>query len=733
MSIFTELKRRNVLRVAAAYLVVGWLLTEVLTTILPTLGAPEWAAKAVILSFAFGFIPAVVLSWIYEITPDGVRKEAQTEAGETAVPLGKLDFLTIAGVVSLIVFAAVFSAIQAPGTLAADRAVVSNESVAVLPFVNMSRDEDNEYLSDGLTETLLHMLAQVPDLKVAARTSSFAFKGKNMDVREIAAALQVAHILEGSVQQIGKRIRITAQLIRASDGYHVWSEIFDRESDDIFAIQDEIATKVGASLSASLLGSTSNGVLAGVGTEDADAYDLYLQALKERTTFSYGGLKAAEELLKGALLIDPDFVDAKKELASNYLHQLETGLMTESDALPSVLAMTDQVLQSNPNDVGARALQVVARTGQQLSAGKSASIGDMISELEGLVEANPDDYAIRLLLSKMLQGVHRFDDALQLQKASLQADPYNARIHYEIGALSLELDRLDEARSALETSLEIEPRQPNAYLKLGLIALKTGDGVDYVRRGLKAMEIDSRDHEIPAFIGLFLYQLGLVEEADDFRDRVLTIAPTSEAAYRLELARAVSLNDSEAAVAAARRAIEDRVGNRQFAFGGAVEYLLRTAAENGSIDAEIEYLQSHWPGLLDVDAPAVPVKHLTAQLVAFDAWYQTLPRSELLRRVDKVEETIAGFGGGIKLDAIGRLTAMALRGETEAALELALSEVFNRPVIMDLEWQKRYSQPQFAALMADSRIQAAARKWEAEEVAVREAVAGFLADISAVA
>lgn len=731
MSIFTELKRRNVLRVAAAYLVVGWLLTEVLTTILPTLGAPEWAAKAVILSFAFGFIPAVVLSWIYEITPEGVRKEAQTESGETAVPLGKLDFLTIAGVVSLIVFAAVFSAIQSPGTPATDRAAVSNESVAVLPFVNMSRDEDNEYLSDGLTETLLHMLAQVPDLKVAARTSSFAFKGKNMDVREIAATLQVAHILEGSVQQFGKRIRITAQLIRASDGYHVWSEIFDRESDDIFAIQDEIATKVGASLSASLLGSAGDGMLAGVGTDNPDAYDLYLQALKERSTFSYGGLKAAEELLKGALLIDPDFVDAKKELASNYLHQLETGLMTEADALPSVLAMTNQVLQSSPDDVGARALQVVARTGQQLSAGESTSIGSMISELEGLVAANPDDYAVRLLLSKMLQGVQRFDDALQLQKVSLQAEPYNARIHYEIGSLSLELDRLDEARSALETSLEIEPRQPNAFLKLGLIALKTGDGVDYIRQSLRAMEIDSRDHEIPAFIGVFLYQLGLVEEADDFRDRVVTIAPTSEAAYRLELVRAISLNDTEAAITAARRAIEDRVGDRQFAFGGAVEYLLRAAAENGSIDAEIEYLQSHWPGLLDVDAPAVPVKHLTAQLVAFDAWYQALPRSELLRRVDKVEETIAGFGGGIKLDAIGRLTAMALRGETDAAIELALSEVFNRPVIMDLEWQKRYSQPQFAALMADSRIQAAARKWEAEEVAVREAVARFLADLSA--
>ena len=207
MSIFTELKRRNVLRVAAAYLVVGWLLTEVLTTILPTLGAPEWAAKAIILSFAFGFVPAVVLSWVYELTPDGIRKD--TNEG-TNIPIGKLDYLTILGVMMVVVSAAVLSAVQSTGESASNPAVISNESVAVLPFVNMSKDEDNEYLSDGLTETLLHMLAQIPDLKVAARTSSFAFKGKSMDVREIAATLQVAHILEGSVQQFGNRIRITA-------------------------------------------------------------------------------------------------------------------------------------------------------------------------------------------------------------------------------------------------------------------------------------------------------------------------------------------------------------------------------------------------------------------------------------------------------------------------------------------------------------------------------------------
>ena len=198
MSLIVELKRRNVFRVAAAYLVVGWLLTEVLTTILPTLGAPEWTSRAVILIFAFGFIPAVVLSWVYEVTPDGIKRETEVVRDEsiTDSTAKKLDYVTIAAVIGIIIFVAAFSAKQAEDEASpADRVMVERElisdaSVAVLPFVNMSNDEDNEYFSDGLTETLLHMLAQVPDLKVAARTSSFSFKNQKQDYsgnRRVAA------------------------------------------------------------------------------------------------------------------------------------------------------------------------------------------------------------------------------------------------------------------------------------------------------------------------------------------------------------------------------------------------------------------------------------------------------------------------------------------------------------------------------------------------------------------
>lgn len=733
MSLVSELKRRNVLRVAAAYLVVGWLLTEVLTTILPTLGAPEWLTKAVILVFVFGFIPAIVLAWIYELTPEGIKKEEDIDRDHPAsrTSIRKLDYVTIAAITLAIFFVAFFSARQSPDDTTATEATVSDESVAVLPFVNMSKDEDNEYFSDGLTETLLHMLAQVPGLQVAARTSSFAFKDKNMDVREIADALQVAHILEGSVQQAGDRVRITVQLIRAADGFHVWSESYDRTIDDIFAIQDEIATKVGVALSASLFGAGGGGKIVGVDTDIPDAYDLYMQALKARTTFSYGGLQAAEALLKGALMIDPDFLDAKTELASTYLHQWETGLMDENDAFTAVLAITDQVLVIRPSDAGARAIQLFARAAQSSQDRSADAIFDAIRQLEDLIAEHPGEYPARLLLTRLLQGLQQSDKALELQLDALQRDPYNSRILYEIGSLYLDLDRLDEARTAIQKSLDIEPRQPNAYLQLARAALQTGDGVESLRQQLKAMVVDPRDHEIPAFIAGFLYQFGLIEEGDDFRDRVLAIAPTSEIAYRIELLRAMNTGDEEASLTAARRAIEDDIDDRQFAYGGAVQYLLRIAAKRGTVEEESVYLEQHAPGIFDIYAASTPAKYRTAQLAAFDAWYTSLPRDELFRRMEKILAISTEFGLDPLDDPKTQVSVAAMRGDVEQAIQVALSDVFTQPVTTNLGWKTDYGQAQFTEFVADRRIQAAMQNWENEEAALRDRLKSFLADLSA--
>jgi TolB-like protein/tetratricopeptide (TPR) repeat protein len=719
--------------VAAAYLVVGWLLTEVLTTILPTLGAPEWASRAVILSFAFGFIPAVIFSWFYELTPDGIKLDHEVDRDDLASRKTgkKLDHMAVVAAVVLIILIGLFSARQTSDDAAPVDVAVSSASVAVLPFVNMSNDKDNEYFSDGLTETLLHMLTQFPDLKVAARTSSFAFKGKDIGIREIARALEVAHILEGSVQRVGDNVRITAQLIRASDGFHVWSESYDRRLDDIFGIQDEIAEKVGFALSASLLGEGGDTKVAGVQTTDPDAYDLYLQARRERATNSYGGLEAAEDLLKGALLIDPDFVDAKTELASSYIQQAETGLMDRSDAFAEVIAITDQVLATNPDNAVARAVSIYAKAGMRAANGDLSLVANLAQELEEIVAQAPDEVQPRILLIRAYQGLQREDQAIPVLEDALQQDPFNPSLHYELGTTFLRLERWDDARASLEESLEIEPSQPNAYTNLGTLSLQSGDGVGFVTQFLNSLKVDPRDHELPGILAAFLYRLGLIDEADDFRDRVQTLAPTSGIAYRLELLRAISIGDTEASIASARRAIEDDVENRSFAFGGAVRHLMRTAARNGTVEEESAWIDERASGIFDLEAELVPQKYRLAQGVAFDAWYVSLPREEVLRRLDIILEIGASLGLDLTQEPNTYLNVLAIRGEVEEAIEVALEQVFSQSVARNLGWRENFAQEQFAKIVADPRVQAAMRRWEEEEAALRGEVQSYFSDLHA--
>jgi TolB-like protein/Flp pilus assembly protein TadD len=713
--------------------VVGWLVTEVLTNVLPELGAPDWASRAVILIFAFGFIPAVILSWFYEITADGIRRDEDVDRDhpENRRVVRRIEKVTIATAVALIIIVGLFSArYTGDDTTGIDLAPSAN-SVAVLPFVNMSDDADNEYFSDGLTETLLHMLAQIPDLKVAARTSSFAFKGRNESVQDIARALEVGHVLEGSVQRAGDRVRITAQLIRASDGFHVWSEVYDRTFDDIFAIQDEIAGHVGSALSVSLLGEESEVSLAGIATADPDAYDLYMQARKARAKYSYGGLQEAEDLLKGALLIDPDFTDAKVELATSYVHQWETGLMDRRSAIAEIIAISEQALSDRPDDPVGRATSIYAKAMSLASEGDPNALTDLVGELEDIVARAPAEMEPRLLLVRAYATLKRFEDSIPVLEGALSLDPFNPALHYEIGTAYMKLKELDKARAALERSLEFEPAQPNAYTNLGVISLQAGDGVGFASHFLKAVAVDPKDHELPGMLALFLYDLGIVEVADEFRQRVLALSPTSTVAYQLEMARAKALGDTDASIAAARRAVEDDIENRRFAFGSAVQHLIRTALEQGRAEEELAWLDERYPGMFDVDATQLPLKLRSTQSLAFDAWINTLPNDEVQRRLDTLLGYVESIGVDPTEDPNTRIGVLVIRGHIDEAIELALESVFSESVAMNLNWRETWLQPHYAEVTKDDRIQSAMQRWEDEESALRGSVESYFADMHA--
>lgn len=436
-------------------------------------------------------------------------------------------------------------------------------------------------------------------------------------------------------------------------------------------------------------------------------------------------------MLKGALLIDPEFTEAKTELASSYVHQFETGLMDRRTAVAEIIAITDQVLVEQPDNPVARATSIYAKALVLTSQGDEAAMSDLANELEAIVAQSPASLEPRFLLVRAYKALQRAEEAIPVLQEALAFDPFNPALHYELGTALMMDERWDEARAALERSLELEPSQPNAYTSLGILSLQDGDGVGMAKAMTQAIAVDPKDHELPGMLAEFLYRLGLIEIADAFRERVLALAPTSEVAYQLELLRAKSTGDIEGSIAAARRTIEDKVEDRRFAFGGAVQHLIRMAAQTERIEEELAWINEQEPGIFDVDAPRVPQRYRNAQGVAFDAWVRILPVEEVRRRLEVLVAWAESNGVDPTQDPHTNVRILALRGQTAKATEVALEAVFSESVALHLDWRDAWMQPQFAEIVADPRVQEAIQRWDDEEKALRGSVQSWFSDMHA--
>ena len=318
MSLFAELKRRKVFRVAGAYAVVGWLVIEVAATVLPQFQVPDWAPRMVTLLVALGFPIVLVMAWVFDITPDGIKVDASKA--------GSKRMLAIAGVLAALAVGWYYRGtapvgkgdVVAPKVDAAPVAVaVRAKSIAVLPFTDLSPGHDQEYFSDGMSEEILNALAQVKDLKVAGRTSSFSFKGKNEDLRTIGKALGVANVLEGSVRKQGDKVRITAQLIQTSDDTHLWSRAYDGDMRDVFALQERVARAITDQLKVVLQGEQKKRLVP-MATSNPEAYVLYLQATDIFNRRDGAHFQDAVADLKEAIRLDPKYARAHSRLAGLY-------------------------------------------------------------------------------------------------------------------------------------------------------------------------------------------------------------------------------------------------------------------------------------------------------------------------------------------------------------------------------------------------------------------------------
>ena len=350
-----ELKRRNVFRVATAYAISGWLVIQVSDTVLPRIGVEETAINFIVTLVLIGFPMAILIAWFFEVTPEGVKKTEEVEEEdsigvETGRKINRIAIISLSLVITLLITERIFFA--STPVFVDEFANIDNASIAVLPFLNMSADESNEYFSDGLSEELLNGLAKIEGMQVAARTSSFSFKGKNEDLRLVAEQLGVKHILEGSVRKDGDQIRITAQLIQANNGFHLWSETYDRELESIFAIQEEISRQVVQELKVRLL-PDENAVLSSRPTEDIEAYNAFLEATQLESSRQPKDLETAIVKYKQAINLDPSFALAHARLAKAYSHLFDYGdLAYESmielmnDHINKALIINDQLGQA---------------------------------------------------------------------------------------------------------------------------------------------------------------------------------------------------------------------------------------------------------------------------------------------------------------------------------------------------------------------------------------------------
>ena len=322
-SLLKEMKRRNVFRVAVGYMVLAWVVLQITDLAAPALLLPEWTLSFVILMGILGFPFALFFAWAFELTPEGIKRSTEVDpqesiTGQTAGALNKLIIALLCAAVAILLadkylnFGALLAPPAAEVELAAEPAARPVEedskprSIAVLPFVNMSDDPGQEYFSDGISEELLNALAQIRELRVAARTSSFAFKGKNQDITNIGEQLNVETVLEGSVRKAGPRVRIVAQLISVDDGYHMWSQTYDRDLTDIFAVQDDIASQILVAMKTQL-GVEAAPTLAPVQRADVAAYGLFLEARDLIFTRKPENMERALELLNTAIEIDPTY------------------------------------------------------------------------------------------------------------------------------------------------------------------------------------------------------------------------------------------------------------------------------------------------------------------------------------------------------------------------------------------------------------------------------------------
>jgi TolB-like protein/Tfp pilus assembly protein PilF len=513
---FAELKRRNVYKVAVAYAIVAWLLIQAASILFPTFEAPAWVMKVVVTGIIFGFPVALILAWAFELTPEGIKREKDVAPNESiARTTGrKLVGITVAlAVIAAGLFAFQFlrskSATTIPGITstpsAASAGPISEKSVAVLPFENLSRDPENAFFASGIQDEILTRLAKIGALKVISRTSTQQYQSKPQSLTEIAKQLGVANILEGSVQKTGDRVRITVQLISALSDSHLWADTYDRKLIDTFGVESDVAQKIASSLEAQLTGSEQRAIAARP-TENTEAYQLYLKGKFFWNKRTGDDLKAAADLFRQAVAVDPSYANAYAGLAQADLLIPVFGAGAPRDFFPKAKAAAERAIELDETSAeGHSALAMLLCFDFKFPASEA--------EFRRAIQLNPN-YATahHWFGNSLLVSLGRFDEGIREGERAVELDPLSLIINADLGSTFMIGRRYDEAIAQLRRTLALDGNFSYAHWNLGEALYLKGDVNAAIAEYEKARALDD-DPEVLGLLGRAYAETGKREQA----------------------------------------------------------------------------------------------------------------------------------------------------------------------------------------------------------------------------
>lgn len=652
----SELKRRNVIRVGGVYAVTAWGLFQVANTVFQTLNFPKWAAPLVLVLLAFGFPLSLILAWAFERGPEGSVQ--RTKRGEPEF-LAKITWtdsllltatLLVIGITSAQIFGMVPSADRA--TVVGAR--VAEKSVAVLPFANYSAVQDSEYFADGLTEEVINSLAQIPDLKVAGRTSAFYFKGKNEDLREIGRRLGVAHVVEGSVRRDGENLRVTAQLVSVKDGFHLWSKTYDRKMDDAFAIQTEIAEAVADALKARL----ESSVRATKAKRDPEAYRLELTARAHLRRWGLDDLKAARALYEQLIAREPNNASAYAGFAQATMLLAQNHLAIDFPQARKVSeAAVDKALAINPKSVDALLAKAVLSQVLLVRTSGAKHSDEMAKALRAALAIDPRNPEALNLFAVHLWNNGQEQAALDYANRALAVDPLN-RVSQMLAANALRrAGKAQEAERAYRAVIDLYPDFDEAKLALGQSLMASGK-LDQAEPWIKGVTASGEDPGSTVDLAALYLNLGLPAEADAalaaIKPPVSVIFAPIRMAARGDFAGAMTYAEAQL------KTNEDPIWPQLVIIG---------AVATGDDQKAVATLRTLMPELM-VPQPTISVSELDTPLIAAHAIKAAGDRAQarrLCERVLALTERPAGVWTPMEW-RIARVRAFAELGENPKAV-----------------------------------------------------------------